>query len=192
MNPLFPIFLKLKDRHALVVGGGSMAAQRVKQLLAAGARVTVIAPAVNAVLDDLAELGKIAVYQRPFEINDVTRDYFIVIAATNDPDAQKVLAEQADRLGVLLNVVDDTERSNFYTPAVVERGDLKIAISTNGSSPVLARRLRQDLEAALPESTGEWIQELGELRKKLKIEIPSDSERRRQIMEEVIERTLRR
>lgn len=192
MNDLFPIFVRLRNRRALVVGGGSMAALRAKQLIQAGAQVTVIAPAVNAALDTLAEAGAIRLLLKEFDRAEMIAEYFIVIGATNDPLVNAALAKEAERLGLLYNVVDDAEHSNFFTPSVVERGDLKIAISTNGHSPVLARRLRQALEHALPEAAGEWIRQLGELRKKLKFEIPVDLETRKAIIEEVIEKTVRR
>lgn len=169
-----------------------MAVLRVGQLLAAGAEVTVIAPRVDATLAKLAEAGMIGLHQRDFARSDVTRSCFLVIGATDDPAIQTQLAEEAERNGLLYNVVDAVEHCNFFTPAVVERGDLKIAISTNGQSPVLARHLRQDLEAALPEVIGNWVQELGTLRSKLKFEIPSDLETRKRIIEEVIEKTVQR
>ena len=192
MSDLFPVFLRLQNRRALVVGGSTMAALRTRQLLAAGAVVTVIAPAVNAFLDELAEAGRIEIIERNFERDDVNRRYFIVIGATDDPTVQAALADEAERLGLLYNVVDDIEHSNFYTPALVERGDLKIAISTNGLSPVLARQMRQELEAAIPPVTSEWIKQLGQLRQNLKFEIPVDFETRKRIIEEVIEKTIQK
>jgi siroheme synthase-like protein len=192
MSDLFPVFLRLQNRRALVVGGSTMAALRTRQLLAAGAVVTVIAPAVNAFLDELAEAGRIEFIERNFERDDVNRRYFIVIGATNDPAVQAALADEAERLGLLYNVVDNVEHSNFYTPALVERGDLKIAISTNVLSPVLARQMRQELEAAIPPVTSEWIKQLGQLRQSLKFEIPVDFETRKRIIEEVIEKTIQK
>ncbi|MBZ5551700.1 MAG: bifunctional precorrin-2 dehydrogenase/sirohydrochlorin ferrochelatase [Acidobacteriia bacterium] len=192
MSDLYPVFLRLQNRRALVVGGGTMAALRTRQLLAAGAAVTVISPTVNASLDELAEAGRIELIDRPFARSDVSKGYFIVIGATGDPATEVALAKEAERLGLLYNVVDDVEHSNFYTPALVERGDLKIAISTNGLSPVLARQLRQEIEAAIPSVTGEWIKQLGQLRQRLKFEIPVDFETRKQIIQEVIEKTIQR
>jgi siroheme synthase-like protein len=192
MSDLFPVFLRLENRRALVVGGGTMAALRTRQLLAAGALVTVVAPSVNAFLDELAEAGRIELIDRPFTRSDVGKSYFIVIGATDDPSTQVALGEEAERLGLLYNVVDDLEHSNFYTPALVERGDLKIAISTNGLSPVLARQLRQELDAAIPPVIGEWVKQLGQLRQSLKFEIPVDFETRKQIIQEVIEKTIQR
>lgn len=190
MAKLFPIFLKLKGRRALVVGGGTMAAVRVKQLLAANARVTVIAPTLGSAIAKLVELRAVNVLLKSFESSDLTRDYILAIGATDEARVNALLAGEAERLGVLYNVVDDTEHSSFYTPSVVERDDLLIAISTNGHSPVLARRLRQEFEHALPTELGAWVQELGQLRKKLKQVIPLEMETRKAIIEEVIARTV--
>ena len=189
MNDLFPVFLRLNQRRALVVGGGEMASLRVRQLLAAGARVTVVSPSVTPALSELAGDGRIQLHERVFSPGDVTADYFIVIGATDEPAVQATLAREAEHHGLLYNVVDDVDHCNFFTPAVIERGDLKVAISTNGQSPVLARRLREELEAALPASTEPWVRQLGSLRQKLKLEIPADMGTRKQIIEEVIERT---
>jgi siroheme synthase-like protein len=191
VNDLFPVYLRLNRRRVLVVGGGTMASLRVRQLLAAGARVAVVAPMVTASLNELAQNGSIELHVRSFVPLDITPDCFMVIGVTDDPAIQETLAREAERHGLLYNVVDDIEHCNFFTPAVVERGDLKIAISTNGQSPVLARRLREELEAVLPEDSDEWVRQLGELRRRLKLEIPAEFETRKRIIEEVIERTLR-
>ncbi|MDD5542944.1 MAG: bifunctional precorrin-2 dehydrogenase/sirohydrochlorin ferrochelatase [Acidobacteriia bacterium] len=192
MSKLFPIFLKLQGRRALVVGGGTMAALRVKQLIAAEAQVTVIAPTLGSAMAKFSEAKQMKIHSKKFEPADLTREYFLAIAATDDTDVNAAVAAQAERLGILYNAVDDIEHSSFYTPSVVERGDLLIAISTNGHSPVLARRLRQEFEQALPTEFGAWVQELGRLRKKLKQEIPHQLEARKAIIEEVIERTVRK
>jgi siroheme synthase-like protein len=189
VNDLFPVFLRLNRRRALVVGGGTMASLRSRQLLAAGARVTVISPLVSPAIRNLAADGSIELHERAFVPGDVTADFFIVIGATEEPEVQAALAKEAERRGLLYNVVDDVAHCNFFSPAVVERGDLKIAISTNGRSPVLARRLREELEAALPVTVGSWVKQLGVLRQRLKFEIPVDMGTRKQIIEEVIERT---
>ena len=190
MNDLFPVFLRMKGRRALVVGGGAMASLRVRQLLAVGAQVAVVAPLANAPLLALAGSGSIELHERAFLPGDIAPDCFMVVGATDDPSTQAALAREAERRGLLYNVVDDVEHCNFYTPALVDRGDLKVAISTNGQSPVLARRLREELEAALPEVMDQWVPQLGELRQRLKLEIPAEFDTRKRIIEEVVERTL--
>lgn len=174
----------------MVVGGGEMASARVRRLLAAGARVTVIAREAGTSLRRLAESGAITLHTREFVTSDIGPAYFIVIGATDDPETQSRLAREAERHRLLYNVVDSIDRCNFFTPAVVERGDLQIAISTNGHSPVLARRLREAIEAALPETAASWLEQLGELRLGLKLHIPASIETRKRIIEQVIEETL--
>ena len=189
MNDLFPVFLRLRGRKALVVGGGTMALLRIRQLLSAGAGVTVVSPSAHAEVRELAADGAILWHQRTFSAGDVSREFFLAVGASDDPAAHAVLAREAELHGLLYNVVDDVDHCNFFTPAVVERGDLKIAISTNGQSPVLARRLREELEAALPAAAAPWTGELGELRHRLKVDIPVDITARKRIIEDVIERT---
>lgn len=192
MNELFPIFLKLSGRQALVVGAGSIAALRVKQLTRAGARVTVIAPEVSAEMEELAKAGSIDLIRREFERDDLSRRYFIVIGATDDPAAQNAVAEEAERNGILCNVVDNPGCSNFYTPAVVERGDLKIAISTNGRSPFLAAKLRHYLEEAIPENAADLTETVGLLRSKLKLEVPGNLEKQKELVDDFVEKVLKK
>ena len=190
MNDLFPIFLRLSGRRALVVGGGQMAAVRVRQLLAAGARVTVVAPVFSEPVRELASNKSVDLHAREFAPEDIPPDCLIVIGATDDPSTQQTVARESERRGLLYNVVDDVEHCNFFTPAVVERGDLKIAITTNGQSPVLARRLREHMESAIPESMDSWVRQLGDLRRRLRFEIPVGFETRKRIIEDVIARTI--
>lgn len=192
MNELFPIFVRLRNRRALVVGGGAMAALRVKQLLNAGARVTLISPEVQTGLVALAETASLQIIRRAFERVDVTRDYFVVIGATDDSAAQNAIAEEAERCGLLCNVVDNPGCSNFYTPAVVERGDLKIAISTNGKSPLLAGRLRQWLEESIPANAAAVTETLGVLREKLKLAMPGDLKKQKELLNAFLERVVKK
>lgn len=188
MNELYPIFVRLRNRRTLVVGGGAMATVRVKQLLAAGAAVTVIAPEASDEIERLASEGSLQLIKREFERSDVDQSFFVVIGATNNGPAQQALAEEAERRGLLYNVVDHPEHCNFYTPAVVERGDLKIAICTQGQSPVLSGRVRRELEKALPASAGEFTAMLGDLRKKLKLKIPGNLKRQKELLTEFIDK----
>lgn len=192
MTELFPVFLKLNGRRALIVGGGKIAALRAGQLTRTGAFVTVVAPKVIVEFERLAEAGSVDLVRRGFERTDLDRRYFIVIAATNDPETQQAVFEEADRLGILCNVVDNPGRCNFYTPAVVERGELKIAISTSGRSPFLAGKLRQYLEEAIPENAANLTNAVGLLRSKLKLEIPEDLERQKQLVDDFVEKVLRK
>jgi siroheme synthase-like protein len=191
MSELFPIFLKLRGRSALVVGGGAMAALRVKQLLKAGARVTVVSPAFAPEIEAAAGNGAATLVRREFRKADVSKDLFLVVGATDDPNVQESVAVEAKRLELLYNVVDNPKYCNYYTPAVVERGDLCIAIGSEGQSPVLAGRLRRILEDALPQDAGQWTDLLGELRERLKAIFPADMAKRKELINEFIEKVAR-
>ncbi len=167
---LFPIFLKLTGRPCLVVGGGALAESKVESLLTAQAHVTVIATRVNERVRDLAEAGEIALDLRPFAPGDLARPgvpYFLAVAATDDPAVNRAVFAEAEAAGILINAVDDPPFCDFYFPSVVRRGDLQIAISTAGHSPALAQRLRKEINALLPLDAGDWLAELGNLRREV-------------------------
>ena len=190
MREMYPIFLKLGGRNALVVGGGKMAALRVKQLIRAGANVTVIAPKAGAEIEELTKTESIVLVRRRFERTDINWSYFIVIAATNDCEVQREVAEEADRRGILCNVVDKPESCNFYMPAIVHRGEMKIAISTSGRSPSLAGKMREYLEQAIPENAADLTKAVGLLRSRLKARIPDDLAAQKRLVGEFVEKVL--
>lgn len=167
---LFPIFLKLTGRPCLVVGGGALAESKIESLLAAQAHVTVIATRANDRVRDLAEGGEIALHVRPFAAGDLARagvPYFLAVAATDDAAVNRAVFAEAEVAGILMNAVDDPPFCDFYFPSVVRRGDLQIAISTAGHSPALAQRLRKEINALLPLDAGDWLSELGNLRREV-------------------------
>ena len=163
-NPaLFPVFLKLEGRNCLVVGGGTIGESKVKSLLAAGARVSVVAPNITPALEERARQGAIVWHPRAFEARDLA-GVFIVIAATSNEQVNDLIFGEADRQGILCNAVDQPPRCHFYFPAIVRRGALQIAISTAGLSPSLARRLRQELEQQFGAEYEGWLDWLGRVR----------------------------
>jgi precorrin-2 dehydrogenase/sirohydrochlorin ferrochelatase len=163
---LFPIFLKLAGRRCLVVGGGAVGEGKIAGLLEAGAQLTVVAPEVTEKVKEWASAAKIARLARDFSPADLD-GAFLVVAATSRTEVNDFVFREARQRGILCNVVDDPERCDFYYPAVVRRGRLQIAISTTGSSPALARRLRQELEHQFSEYYGAWLEELAETRRRL-------------------------
>jgi precorrin-2 dehydrogenase / sirohydrochlorin ferrochelatase len=163
---LFPIFLKLEGRRCLVVGAGTVAESKIRSLLEAGAKVRVVALEASNAIADLAEAGVITWEQRSFEAKDLD-GMFVVIAATSVISLNQTVFEEAQARGVLCNAVDDPDRCDFYYGAVMKRGDLQIAISTAGQSPALAQRLRQQLEAQFGPEYGEWLEQLGSVRRQL-------------------------
>jgi precorrin-2 dehydrogenase len=183
LKGLFPVFVRLQGRRVLLVGGGGMATLRARQFVKAGARLTVISPRISAQLRKLAEVGALAWVKRQFVPSDVSRKYFMIVGATDDPHAQAALAKAAESKGLLYNVVDAPAHCNFITPAVVERGDLKIAICTQGQSPALSGLLRREFDSALPRSAADWVSVLGKLRKSLKRIFPQDMKRQKALLD---------
>lgn len=145
MPSYYPVCLNVKERRCAVIGGGAVAERKVQGLLECGALITLISPQLTAVLGDLASRGLITWEDREYKAGDLEGS-FLAIAATDNPEVNKGVAWEAERLGVLLNVVDATELCTFITPAVVRRGEVSFAISTGGLSPALARRLREETE----------------------------------------------
>jgi precorrin-2 dehydrogenase/sirohydrochlorin ferrochelatase len=163
---LFPIFLKLTGRPCIVIGAGALAESKIESLQAANAQVSVIAPKANARIVAMAESGEIGWQQREYAAGDVA-GHFLVIAATDNPAVNRAVFAEAEAAGILINAVDDPPFCDFYFPSVVRRGELQIAISTAGASPALAQRLRKEINALLPLDTGDWLAELGNLRREV-------------------------
>jgi len=174
---LFPIFLKLAARSCIVIGGGNLAESKIDSLRAAQAKVRVIAPAVGSRIAELAAAGEIEWLQRKYVSGDLA-GYFLVVAATNDPAVNRSVYHEAAESNVLCNAVDDPPFCDFYFPSVVRRGDLQIAISTAGASPALAQRLRKEINAQLPLDLGDWVTDLGNLRREVTQMEPLNEERR--------------
>src|SRR5262245_41173512 len=142
---MFPIFLKLDGRRCLVVGAGKVAEGKIRGLLEARASVEVVAPEAVWRIQKWAWEGALGWKPHTFQPADLDQ-VSIVIAATSVPEVNAEVFRQARLRNVLCNSVDDPQNCDFYYPAVVNRGDLQIAISTNGRSPALAQRLRRELE----------------------------------------------
>jgi siroheme synthase-like protein len=164
---LFPIFVKLQGRLVVVVGGGNIAEGKIPGLFAAGARVRAISPAITPAISGWVRERKIEWLPKVFEQGDLFGAH-LVIAATSAPGVNELVFREADARGILCNAVDDIEHCHFYYGSVVQRGDLQIAISTNGKSPALAKRLRQELEAQFGPEYELWLEWLGAARELLR------------------------
>lgn len=174
---LFPIFLKLANRPCTVIGAGHLAESKIESLQAANAQITVIAPEASERIQSLAAAGEIQYHQRPYADGDLTGS-FLVVAATNVPAVNRAVFREATEKSVLCNAVDDPPFCDFYFPSVVRRGDLQIAISTAGASPALAQKIRKDINAQLPLDAGEWLADLGNLRREVVAAEPLNDERK--------------
>jgi len=160
------MFLKLEGRRVLVVGAGTVAEGKIRGLLEAGASVQVVAPKAVWQIQKWAWEGVVDWKPRTFVPSDLD-PVTLVIAATSSHEVNSQVFTESQKRKVLCNSVDDPENCDFYYSAVVNRGDLQIAISTNGRSPALAQRLRRELEEQFGPEYSEWVTELGEAREKL-------------------------
>ncbi len=140
-----PIFLEVSGRCCVVIGGGEIAERKARSLLEAGADVTVVSPALTAGLTALAVRGAIRHFARVYEPGDL-EGAFLAFEASGDPDAERAAVSEARRCGVLINVADVPQLCSFIAPAVIKRGALQITVSTGGTSPALARNIREELE----------------------------------------------
>ncbi len=180
------MFLKLEGRSCLVVGAGKIGESKIRSLLAARAKVRVIAPWATPAVEAWERAGVLTRQAREFEAADLDST-FLVVAATSSIKVNDQVYREAQRRQVLCNVVDDPERCDFYYPAVVRRGDLQVAISTAGKSPALAQRLRREFEAQLAPVYAGWIEELGRIRKQL-FGRKLDPEHRRKLLHQLASR----
>ncbi len=146
MLSTFPVSLNLKDRPCLIIGGGSIAANRVEQLSAAGAHVTLVHPRLTPALRKQREGGQIKHLSRSFRLKDIQGMVLVLNTLKTKPELSRALLRLATREGFLLNSHDQPLYSNFIMPAIVQRGHLQIGITTGGASPSISKRLREDLE----------------------------------------------
>jgi siroheme synthase-like protein len=161
------MFVKLHGRLVVVIGGGAIAAGKIDGLLKAGAKVRLVAPDVHLSLVSAIRTRKIEWIPREFAPSDLD-GALLAIAAASAPGVNASVFREAEALGILCNAVDDIENCHFYYGSIVQRGDLQIAISTNGKSPALAQRLRQELEQQFGPEYEVWLEWLGAARELLR------------------------
>jgi len=164
---LFPMFAKLQGRTVVVVGGGPIAEGKISGLFGAGANVRVVAPEATLQIAEWAIGGRLVWHARKFLPSDLD-GASLAIAATSAPGVNRAVFQECEARGIFCNAVDDIENCHFYYGAVVQRGDLQIAISTNGKSPALAQRIRQEIEVTYGEEYATWLERLGKTRDALR------------------------
>jgi precorrin-2 dehydrogenase / sirohydrochlorin ferrochelatase len=178
---LFPMFVKLEGRHVLVVGAGRVAEPKIRGLLSTGAQIRVVAQEGNDVVRRWGLGKQIVLEERGFILSDLD-DVFLVVVATSSREVNELIFLEAQSRRILCNVVDVPEQCDFYYPAVVQRGDLQIAISTSGQSPSLAQKIRQQLERQYGPGYAHWVAELGETRRRI-LASDLDPERKRFLLQ---------
>jgi precorrin-2 dehydrogenase / sirohydrochlorin ferrochelatase len=177
---LYPVFLKLEGRKVLIVGGGSIAEQKIEGVLRSATDVTVIAPQITDRIRTWAEEKRVRHIAGEYS-RGMAQGYFLVIAATDSEPVNRAVYEEARKSGALANAVDDPDYCNFYAPAVVNRGDFQIAISTGGASPALAQHIRRELEEKYGVEYGPWTAWLGRARQALRKALPRGENRKQLI-----------
>src|SRR5256886_1145834 len=171
MTAFYPVFLDLRGRRAVVIGGGAVAEQKVHGLVGAGAHVTVVSTDVSPARGALARRNAIEHKRRPYRRGDL-KGAWLAIAATDDRGTNGAVWAEAEQLGVPLNAVDDLEHCSFIAPAVHREGDITVAVSTAGKSPALAVRLRQRIARLVGHAEARLCKLLGELRPGLAERVP--------------------
>jgi siroheme synthase-like protein len=175
----YPVFLVgLENRSCIVAGGGHEAEYKVKGLLDCQATLTVISPTLTPQLEEWAEEGRFSWLNRAYQPGDL-RGAFLVIAERSDPQRNAQIFEEAEAENALVNLIDDIPHCNFIAGSVVRQGDLAITISTSGSAPALAVRLRQRFEKEFGPEYGDFLKLLAGLRQPMSALIPDFQERRR-------------
>jgi precorrin-2 dehydrogenase/sirohydrochlorin ferrochelatase len=173
----YPLFLNLKSKRTVVIGGGSVAARKILGLLDAQARVVVVAEQIDEVLKTRCKKTDTEFVEAKYS-KDYLAGATIAFAATNDEELNEQIYKDCQQLEVLCNVADNPELCDFFVPAVVKRGDLQIAVGTDGYSPAYAGHIRQKLESIFTEKHGEFLAELETIRKYIMEEVPDSAQRK--------------
>ncbi|KOO08120.1 precorrin-2 dehydrogenase/sirohydrochlorin ferrochelatase family protein [Vibrio hepatarius] len=175
----FPLFLNLKGKPVLVVGGGEVACRKVDTLVRAGAMVTIVSPQIEDYLRTLVDSQECIWIQNFYSKELLDKKFVQVWATTDNPELNHQVHRDAKQLGILVNVVDDLPYCDFITPSIINRGRIQLAISSGGASPVLVRNIREKLEAALPHNLALLADFGASKRNDIKQALPSVDSRRK-------------
>jgi siroheme synthase-like protein len=165
--PYYPILLRMNGKRCLVVGGGMVALRKVQTLIEHGADIVIVSPHICPELEQAAKRGAVRTIARDYEPEDLNGVY-LVVAATDDSAVNEQVAAEAKKLGILVNVVDKPDISDFIVPSYFRRGDIIVAVSTCGKSPALARKIRSELESELRAEYAQLAVIASEVRSELK------------------------
>lgn len=185
MAHLFPLYLSLSEKKCLVVGGGQVAERKIADLLECEANINVISPTAGDLIRLWSNQGLISWQARKVENSDLD-NIFLVFVATNDMHINQMVVNWCRERGILVNAVDDPPNCDFFVPAVVRRNSLVVAISTEGKSPMFARKLREQLEQLIGEEYGEFVDFLGEQREYIKQAV-TDIEERKKVFKALVD-----
>jgi siroheme synthase-like protein len=174
----YPVLLGVARLRVLVVGGGAVALRKVRGVVEAGGRPEIVAPRIDPELEALVREHGLSLQLRPYQSSDVA-GRSLVFAATDSPGVNREVARDAGERSIPVDLADDGEASTFHLPACIRRDDVVVALSTGGASPLLARRLRERLEAVVTPGLGRAARRLATLRAEVRARWPDDGERRR-------------
>lgn len=181
-NKLFPIFLKLHSKKILIVGGGLIAMQKLQTLLNTEAKLFVIAPTIIEEIKNLQgvfpNFRKIEFIERDYHIGD-EKEFFLVIAATDLKELNETIYHRCQDQNILVNSVDQPDLCDFYIPSIIESGDIKIAISTNGKAPSVAQAMRKEMQNLIDSRYKKLVNLIAEFRSKVQSKIPGQESFRR-------------
>ena len=165
----YPIFLNIQGKECVVIGGGRVALRKIKSLLECRAKVTVISPGPHPEISKLSEGRTIRLMERDYKVSDL-KDAAIAMVCTDAKKVNRQAADEARKAGVLVNVADDPERSDFIIPSFFRRGNLTLAVSTSGVSPALAKKIRAKLEKSFGVEYASLLSLIGDVRSRIKRE----------------------
>jgi siroheme synthase-like protein len=181
----YPVFLDLSGKQIIVVGGGEVAERKVQGLLETNGVVKIISPHLTPALRKLYQSGKVTVVERPFEAGDLS-GADLVISATDDPEVQRAVWDESQKVGAFVNTVDEPAMCSVIMPAVFRQGDLTVAISTGGKSPALAARIRERMSGLMGPEYGRLLDILGRLRPEIRRRF-SDADNRKTLHYRIID-----
>lgn len=184
MKRYYPIMLDISNKECVIFGGGNVALRKVRTLLEYNANITVISNKICEQLLSIEKEGKIVCILKNYEPNSINSAY-LIFAATDDNEINKLIYQEAQSKDILVNVVDSIELCNFIVPSVLEQGDLTISISTNGKSPLMAQKIRMELQEKFGQHYAEFLEIMGVIRQKSLKEIPDETQRKA-LFEELI------
>lgn len=177
MSSYYPIFVELEHKPVLVVGGGNVAYRKVLTLLEHGAIVRIVSPRLLPELKDLIDSRRCFWEEKEYGSEDI-QDASLIFSCTEKDEVNSAVSQDAQKKCRLINVVDDPDKCTFIVPSIMERGDLKIAVSTGGSSPIVARQIREQLEAQYGQEVEKYLALLKEWRKKVKLDLAPEQKKK--------------
>jgi siroheme synthase-like protein len=186
-NQLYPVFLKLHELRLLLVGGGNVALEKLQSVLANSpdTRITIVAPMIREEVRNLiATFPQCILVERPFEEPDID-NADVIICATDNKELHKQIKGLANKKKILVNVADTPELCDFYLGSIVQKGNLKIGVSTNGKSPTVAKRIKELLNDVLPEEVDELLDNMQAIRNKMKVSFDEKVKRLNEITKEL-------